>query len=244
MENKNDTSPTLATQESFYDQYWQNLKPFGSYKLIRIIKIIGYLNKIRKTKRRLEIVDLGCGDGRSVAIWNTIGTASGFDLSPNAIQKAKVLFPYLPFFSGDALHSEFSNGRFDVVISQEVIEHIELQDSYLEECARILNIGGFLVLTTPNKYYFDRIKGGNYSRQPIENILSPTELKNLIKKRFEIIKLESVVVASADSGIYPLLCNRYFVSLLIKLKLEFLRKYLMEKVLLGVHTCVVARKKP
>ena len=69
---------------------------------------------------------------------------------------------------------------YDVVISQEVIEHIEDQEKYLENCFRVLKKGGYLIMTTPNKKVFDHMKDGNWSKQPIEKILTPKSFKNLI----------------------------------------------------------------
>jgi SAM-dependent methyltransferase len=44
----------------------------------------------------------------------------------------------------------FEDGRFDVVVSTEGIEHLENAFSFLRELRRVLRPGGRLVLTTPN----------------------------------------------------------------------------------------------
>lgn len=236
-------SRSIQDQTSFYDQYWRQLKPFGSYKIQRVTKLLTYLHVVRKHFSDFRILDLGCGDGRCVAIWNEIAETSGLDLSVEAMEVASKRYPFLSFQSGDARKTSFKDGEFDVIISQEVIEHIEDQALYINECNRLLSSRGFLILTTPNKYYFDRVKGGNYSNQPVENIISAKALKELIKENFEILILESAIIAKGDYGIYRFLSNGYLVGAMNRLGVGFIRQKLMEKFRLGVHLCLVARKR-
>lgn len=243
MEIKKTENPTLHDQEQFYDAYWSRLKPYGRFKAARVSKIVEYLSEIKIKRIGSEILDLGCGDGRSVAIWNIFGKATGLDLSPAAVAHAKKAYPGLDYFSGDALHTPFNNQTFDIIVSQEVIEHIEEQQLYIDECHRLLRDNGYLVLTTPNKYYFDRVKGGNYSKQPIEKIMESGQLRALVESKFSILKLESIVIAPADYGIYRLLFNKIVVALFRATRLDFLRKEIIKRNLLGLHLCVLARKK-
>jgi len=242
MEINKEKKTSLKEQELFYDNYWANLNSFSSYKVIRVTKIMKLLNEIRKSISYPTIIDLGCGDGRSVPIWNLFGKTTGFELSTSAVETARQNFPFVKFLSGDATDTRLPDGSFDVVISHEVIEHIENQEAYLSECARIINQNGFLIITTPNKYYFERTKGGNYSNQPIEKILLPSELKGLVENKFKILKSETVVVAKGDSGIYKFLNNRFFVGTLNTLGLYFILNEIIQKQMLGVHICFLAQK--
>lgn len=230
-------------QVDFYNKYWRELEPFGSYKVIRIKRILDYLVFVRRRLKDLNILDLGCGDGRAVAVWSILGKSSGLDLSTEAMETAKKMFPGLAFSSENATRTNYNSGSFNVVISQEVLEHIEDQRSYIQECSRLLATGGYLILTTPNKYYFDRVAGGNYSKQPIENILEARTLKLLINEFFEIEKFESIIAARGSFGLYKFLCSRFLISVLVRLRLDFIRVRLMEKFRFGVHLCLVARKK-
>jgi len=235
--------PSLTQQAQFYNKYWAELKPFGSYKVARIVKIVQYLSFISKHVKKPSILDLGCGDGRCVSIWNEFGRAAGLDLSDEAMKAARTRYPFLEFSSGDATATSFKENSFDVIVSQEVIEHIENQGAYVSECSRLLKNDGYLIITTPNKYFFDRTIKGNYSRQPIEKILLPSELKEVLEKKFTILKFESIIFAAANKGIYRLLSNKILIAILKKIKLNFIREELMNKFHLGVHLCILARKK-
>lgn len=233
---------SLKEQELFYNKYWSELKTFSGFKVIRLTRIMTLLNEIRKTISYPRIIDLGCGDGRSVPIWSLFGKAIGFELSSSAVANAKQNFPFIQYESGNALDTQLPSGSVDVVISQEVIEHIENQQAYIKECSRLIADNGFLILTTPNKYYFDHTKLGNYSKQPIEKILLPAELKKIVEIHFKILKAETIVVAKGDYGIYRFLFSKLLVGILSKLHLDFIRQEFIKKQMLGVHICILARK--
>ncbi len=240
MDTRKESIPSLQEQELFYNEYWSRHRPYGRFKTARVARIIEYLSEIKKKRIGSEILDLGCGDGRSVPIWNVFGRATGIDLSAAAVEQAGRNFPGLKFVCGDAVHSPFEDNSFDIVISQEVVEHIENQTAYVDECHRLLRKDGYLVLTTPNKYYFDNLKGGNYSKQPIEKIMTSAELHRLLKNKFQVIRMESVVIAPADFGIYRFFYSRIIINLFKLLKMDFLRRELIRRNLLGVHLCVLA----
>lgn len=241
MEKKSD--PSLSSQVDFYNEYWKDLKPFGDYKLQRIIEILKILKSVRKQYKNPKILDFGCGDGRSVPIWGLVGEAHGFDLSESAMKIATANFPTFSFKYGDACNSDYNSDFYDILISQEVIEHIVDQDKYVEECYKLLKDGGSLILTTPNKFYFDRVKGGNYSRQPIENIIDAAQLKTLISKKFKIKSTYSLINAKGDFGIYKWICNRYLLFIIKKVGLNSWFQQFLGNRFYKLHLVIIAQKK-
>ncbi len=227
----------------FYNTYWNEYKPISRYKLRRIIHILNLLKLIRTKFDKLKILDSGCGDGRAVSIWNIVGEAAGIDQSDLAIKHAEEHFPFNKFYHGDVVNTNFSNESFNVIISQEVIEHIEQQEQYITELARLLCQNGYLIMTTPNKFFFDRRNGGNWSRQPVEKIIGIKELKRLLKPYFTIIKLQTVIIAKGDQGIYKLLYDRLICYILSKIGLYRFYEVLLENVNLGVHIVLLAKKR-
>jgi len=233
----------LNQQIEFYNNYWSSLNKFGSYKLKRISEIISLLDFVNKSNKNSKILDLGCGDGRCCAIWNEIGETSGIDLSTSAMKNARERYPFINFQSGNATNTSHNDNSFDIIISQEVIEHIAVQSEYIDECSRLLRGNGFLILTTPNRYYFDRRIGGNYSNQPIENIVTARELKKKLKRKFKILKLYTIIHPSGDKGIYSITSNRLFNYFIAALKAKKLEDYILSIMNLGLNTIVLAQNK-
>lgn len=236
----------LEHQKDFYNQYWKDYSTWGAYKIQRVITIMNLLLSVRKNvSKEPNVLDLGCGDGRLASIWREIigGNIYALDLSPEAMQKAKTRYPFINFTDGDATQTPYDADFFDVVVNQEVMEHIEDQQKFVFECNRILKKNGYLILTTPNKYYFDHKEGGNYSKQPIENIVTKEELAALVNPYFKIHSLETIIFAKGDYGKYRLFTNRYLLGVLNKIGIkQSWINYLLRKGY-GIHLVLVAQKK-
>ncbi|TRZ54422.1 class I SAM-dependent methyltransferase [archaeon] len=89
------------------------------------------------------------------------------------------------------------NESFDTVFAGEIIEHLEDENSFLENTNRILKKGGILILTTPNRNSLVNIifhsyehKGHkeDYGTNFHRKLFTIGELKRLLKeKEFEIV---------------------------------------------------------
>lgn len=91
------------------------------------------------------VLDVGCG-GRPYEVWVPSGARyCGVDTPGSLSSKpdAWALADSLPF----------TNGSFDTVICTQVLEHLTDPASALEEIARILKIGGRLILTAPQTWF-------------------------------------------------------------------------------------------
>ena len=97
--------------------------------------------------RGKAIIDLACGDGRTTHLLRGLGaTVATFDLFPEICKLAD-----RPQYA-DVQHAlPIADASADIVIFQEVIEHLPDQLFALQEIARILKPGGELFLTTPSR---------------------------------------------------------------------------------------------
>jgi len=188
-------------------------------------------------------MDLGCGDGRFSAFLGEFAQTDAIELSVEAVKSAQAQHPHVRYFQGDALTFPFEFGVYDVVVSQEVLEHIEDQTAYMDVCAKLLKKGGYLIMTTPNKKVFDHVVGGNWSRQPIENILDPKDYKKLVRTHFTIVKYDSIIMNFGTLGYFKLVNNKYIVALCKRMGLNPLREWLLSKCGFGLHQCVFAKKR-
>lgn len=96
-----------------------------------------------------RLLDIGCGDGRSVAWLRSLGwDAEGIDFDEAAVAAARA--QGLPVRQGDLRSLAFQPGSFDAVTVSHVIEHVHDPGSLVADCYRILRPGGRLVIVTPN----------------------------------------------------------------------------------------------
>jgi len=58
--------------------------------------------------------------------------------------------PEKKIIGADSAHLPFKEGTFDVAICREVIEHVPDTDDTFQEIKRVLKLGGYLLITTPN----------------------------------------------------------------------------------------------
>ena len=102
-----------------------------------------------------RVLDLGCGTGygANYLAANKADLVIGVDINQEAITYARSHYQAanLIYLRHDCLKIGLSRAAVDVVVSFEVIEHIEDWQTYLAEIKRVLKPGGYLIGSTPNK---------------------------------------------------------------------------------------------
>jgi len=164
------------------EQYLEYLRHLAAYKLFAK-DFIDLNNKF--------ILEIGCGTGYGADYLSKF--ASNFvaiDISKVNISCCQTNYPKenLIFMVADATKLPFKDDQFDVVISFQVIEHIEPVLTYLSEIKRVLKAGGIFVCSTPNKKLrllpFQKPWNPEHKKE-----FSSKEFKKLLSKRFENVKV-------------------------------------------------------
>jgi SAM-dependent methyltransferase len=75
----------------------------------------------------------------------------GLDIEPDRVLKAARYAPYLAVAGGEYL--PYAAEQFDVVLSHEVIEHVQDDRRYVAEMVRVLKPGGRGIVFCPNRLY-------------------------------------------------------------------------------------------
>lgn len=99
-----------------------------------------------------KILDLGCGNGISARVLNQTGfDVVGTDISPLFLEEARNWEnPKLRYEVCDVLELPFDNDSFDVICSNELIEHLPDVETALTEMIRVVRKDGRIVLSGPN----------------------------------------------------------------------------------------------
>jgi 2-polyprenyl-3-methyl-5-hydroxy-6-metoxy-1,4-benzoquinol methylase len=117
---------------------------------------IELLNRFGSTR----VLDLGCGNGAFTGLLAAQGfSVQGCDASSSGIQIARASFPETPFFLHDLSNMlpDCHKAQYDAVVSLEVIEHLLLPRTLMENAFHALRPGGVFILSTPFHGYLKNL---------------------------------------------------------------------------------------
>ena len=146
--------PSQRIIDDYYARYWLNEKNIrnGDLKVRRLKRILRPFLRHAPGKRFL---DIGCNTGFGVEAARRLGcSASGVDVSGEAIEIAQRLYPQNRFVAGTAQSFAAHGEAFDAILCREVIEHMPEVHSFMAALRSLLKVGGVLWLTTPDAGHF------------------------------------------------------------------------------------------
>ena len=100
-----------------------------------------------------QVLDAGCGEGYGAYLLASAAAGVlGIDISAPVVAEASRRYQHagLRFAAMDCRRLAIRGAAFDVVVSFEVIEHLQDPHVYLAEISRILRRDGVVILSTPN----------------------------------------------------------------------------------------------
>lgn len=99
------------------------------------------------------VLDVGCGDGIFASNTFVRKIDYGIDILDFEIKRASERQCYEHLFMTDASSTNFESNKFNTVISNSVMEHMENLSGVLKEIYRVLNPTGTLHITIPNENF-------------------------------------------------------------------------------------------
>ena len=185
-------------------------KSLGGYEVARWKALDHLISHILKLKDIGYVLDYGSGSGLHVELWKQIFSEADLyfcDISSVALQQLGDKYPEFKLKCGEVKGNKapFDDSSFDVVVSVEVMEHVENLDDYLNDIFRLLKPDGIFIWSTPcaNRFSIEHIfniitnqiekTSEGYRRWKWED---PTHLRRLksdeIKKKLEEIGFNGV----------------------------------------------------
>lgn len=243
--NSNTTidAPPLDVQESYWE-WWQDTRSINSWSQRRADEILDCLKSL--PVEQPKILDFGCGSGWFTEKLSGLGEATGIDLSKKAMSAAQTQFPHINFIGDDVFSYDFPREYFDIVVSQQVIPHVQDQQTYLERAADVLKPNGYLVITCNNKFVLDRLNDNtdftHIDKGHMENWLSRKGLKTLLQSRFTVIS-ERTIIPMGNRGILRIINSEKLDRILCAIFTEKRVRALKERMGLGYIIIALARKR-
>ena len=150
-----------------------------------------------------RVLDMACGTGYGTAILGSSGAqVVGVDINATVIGAASRRHgrDNVKFQIADCFDLPFEDGYFDVVVANEMIEHVADHDGLLREARRVLAPNGLLLVSTPNKPVYNRFKTANQFH--ISEMGLP-EFQQLLGRHFRHVRLTGTRMALVSIG-FPL----------------------------------------
>ena len=124
-----------------------------------------YADTLRPASGGARVLDVGCGVGQVVARLKEAGyEAHGVDVSEPNIQRARAFSDRCQLYNGKKL--PFPDRLFASVGALNVLEHVDEPEAFIQEMVRVTQIGGRIVLSSPNFFralglrdYHPRMRG-------------------------------------------------------------------------------------
>ena len=132
------------------------------------------LDRIASPERRWRVFDAGCGTGLSLSWLGRYTTVSpvGLDYAADALTYC-ARSGHARLVQGTATALPITSGRFDVVISMDVMQHLPRPGgdaAMLAEIARILQPGGRFFLRTNSRCGYDATHADDYHRYTVDEV--------------------------------------------------------------------------
>lgn len=165
----------------------RSIRRFNAFQQARYDWII----KTAGDTRGKKVLDIGCGDGAlSYLLAKTGALVTGVDNEELGLKFARENFNKedperklrYEFIPASAYELPLADESFDLVVSCEVIEHLQYPEKMLAEARRVLRPGGKLILTTPYRLR-ETPSDPNHVRE-----FFPQELEGLVATHFRVVQ--------------------------------------------------------
>lgn len=198
---------------------------FGQDRRLDLIRRYAPLEQAR-------ILDIGCGLGVYVRKFREFSDrVCGIDIDAKRLVEGAKTTPGLMLSVGE--HLPFRDGTFDVVVLNEVIEHVRDDRATMAEAMRILAPGGRIVIYAPNRLYpfethgiylgkrfvFGNIPFINWLPDPLRNRLVPharAYTRSGIRRTYRGLKADVVTETYVYPGFDNIIARRKRLGALLR----------------------------
>jgi 2-polyprenyl-3-methyl-5-hydroxy-6-metoxy-1,4-benzoquinol methylase len=121
--------------------------------------VLRQLDSLALHDNQHRLFELGCGNGSVAAKISSLGwDVTGVDPSSEGIQQAQANYSDLKLFEGSAYEDLAGQyGKFPVVLSLEVVEHVYAPRDYARTVYSLLEEGGTAIISTPYHGYWKNL---------------------------------------------------------------------------------------
>ncbi len=131
----------------------------------------------------LSVLDLGAGEGHTSQLLSKNNFVISLEVKHERIVKINRSESLQPLLA-DGFRIPIKNNSCDIIILQDVIEHLQITDGFISELYSILKKNGVVYLSTPNKYSVINIISDPHWGMPFLSLFKRNQIKKYFLKHF------------------------------------------------------------
>ena len=229
---------------------WQKAREISEDRAKFVEKILSHDIALKG----LKILDFGSGEGSTSELLSKENSVISIEIKPERVKKISPTDSLQPILS-NGLKLPLKPNSFDVIILQDVIEHIPINRSFFEYLSKFLKENGIIYLSTPNrlsliniisdphwgipllslfkrdqikKYFLKVFRKVDFNRDDIAELLSLNKIKQLAGKDFQIKILTHFSVEHLLNDGKGLVWSDFHKGLIRVANLPFIRSMLLK----------------
>jgi len=165
------------------------------------------------TTTGLRILDLGSGEGGTAKVLSEKNEVVSFDINSERLQRQEK--NHSQKILGNSEHLPFSSVSFDVIIMQDVIEHLQSKRKIINSLHTLLKKNGIIYLSTPNKFSLFNVIADPHWGVPFISLLKRESIRKyfLVTFRRAEAARKDIAELSSLSNLLSLFEDKFEVKL-------------------------------
>ncbi|MCH7964317.1 MAG: methyltransferase domain-containing protein [Bacteroidetes bacterium] len=175
------------------------------------------ISKVRKCQN-LKILDIGSGEGGTSEVLSEDNFVTSFDMNKIRLLRQQNSFSNFNLLCGSSSSLPFKNNSLDLIILQDVLEHLDNREELINNIYNLLNNNGMIYLSTPNKFSVINIIADPHWGVPLASLLKRESVRKYFLNYFRKSEMNRKDIAELLSlkNIYELFVDKFEVQLFIR----------------------------
>ncbi len=111
--------------------------------------IMSHISQLAQGRKDLKILNVGVATGHTSELLAQFGTVKSVEFDTECYAFVKSKLPHLDLVQGSILDLDFDDQSYDLVCAFDVVEHIEDDQTGIDEMKRVCKQDGHIVVTVP-----------------------------------------------------------------------------------------------
>ena len=165
--------------------------------------------------RDLKILDLGSGEGGTSKVLSEDNIVTSLDINKIRIKRQTNTISRFNLLCGSSTSLPFKNNSFDLIILQDVLEHLNNREKLIINIYNLLNDNGMIYLSTPNKFSIINLIADPHWGVPLVSLLKREYVRKYFLRYFRKSEVNRKDIAELLSlkNVYELFADKFEVHL-------------------------------